>query len=112
MDNWLVSIIKNGKVVELYFSDDLRDLDTIRAMHSDCDVEFGPIECGIQLPETFQRVNEVRRKLGRRVMCKETHEVYLSVKECSNRTGIPAKSIYESIRLHISAKGKNFIYFD
>lgn len=108
MDDYLVSVVNDGKVVDLYFSN-LEDIDTIRALHRGCDIETMRVG-GTAQPKSN---GDSRKKLHRQlhaVRCIETGVVYPSVKECSRETGIGVKSIYESIRRGIAAKGMNFEY--
>ena len=39
MNNWLVSVEKNGRIVELYYSTNLKDINAIRAIHKGCKVD-------------------------------------------------------------------------
>lgn len=111
MDDWLVSVVNGDKVVYLDYSQGLRDFDTIKALYRGCDVS------AVRLPNggCFSSDVELGRKKyvqALRVRCIETNAVYPSVKACSVETGISEKSIYESIRLGIKAKGFSFEYFD
>lgn len=111
MDNFLVSAVKDGKVVYLDYSKGLRDFDMIKALNRGCDVS------AVRLPNEGCFSSDValeRKKYVQafRVRCIEKNAVYPSVKACSVETGISEKSIYESIRLGIKAKDFSFEYFD
>ena len=116
MDDWLVSVVKDGKVTELYYSEELNDLATIRAMHRGCVVETLRLT-EVSKTEYSEYVSAGKRKKGRksskpwayRVQCVETGETWPSVIECSKATGIPSWSVYKSIHHGYSAFGRHFI---
>ena len=116
MDDWLVSVVKDGKVTELYYSEELNDLATIRAMHRGCIVETLRLT-EVSKTEYSEYVSAGKRKKGRksskpwayRLQCVETGETWSSVVECSKATGIPSWAVYKSIHYGYNAFGKHFI---
>lgn len=107
-NNYLVSVCKDGKVVGLYYSEYLYEMQTIRTLHRDCSIEVIQLN---EVPNRPVRKQEDVRVPGRKPLrCVETGEVYSSVSECSRKTGIPVVSIYESVRWSIAAYGYHFEY--
>ena len=111
MDDWLVSVVSDGKVVDLYFSDELEDIATIRALHKDCELEAmrltepAPV-CVEQPAEPVKRV----RIQSRRVRCVETGQTYISATACAEAIGLPRWNIYKAIQRGITAAGKHYEY--
>lgn len=110
-DNYLISIVCKGKIVELYYSHDLCELGALKAMHKDCDVEVLKIkEPDIPKP-AFKPTGKLTRNgkpWANRVQCVETGLVYDSVVECSKKTGIPIWSLYKSVHKGYMASGYHF----
>lgn len=110
MDDWLVSVEKDGKIVELYFSENLHDIDTIRAIHKGCYIE------GVQIAESSsikeEKKNDDTKPLLKRVRCVETGRVYNSVMDCCKALAIPRWNIYKAIHRGIAAGGLHFDYID
>ncbi len=113
-NNYLVSAHKDGKVHHLYYSEDLSDLQTIKAMHKDCEVEVIPLSTTIRKKEKPQTDNYVISRNGKpfanRVKCIETGRIFKSVSDCSSQMTIPPKRIYKAIRRNIAAYGYHFIF--
>jgi len=117
MDDWLVSVVKDGKVVDLQLSKGLLNLDTIKAVHGDCDMELFKIAQRKEEDDVpcidLTDIQEVVAREGKSpVKCIENGVVYDSVKDASRRLGIPCVNIYASIRRGIKAYGFSFEYFD
>lgn len=112
MDDWIVSIVKNGKVTELYFSDGLRDITAIRAMHRDCDVEVMRLVSEKTATPEEQGTKVTKRFTTRRVVCFETGVVFDSAFECSEVMGVSRCNIYKAIQRGIAAGGFHFNYID
>ena len=115
MDDWLVSIEKNGKVVELYFSKGLIDLDTIRALHKGCDVNAVRIMTRDKsvCEEKCQNKKDKNRKWQiRSVTCIETGQTWNSAADCSKSIGVPRSNVYKAIQRGITAGGFHFKYSD
>ena len=110
MDDWLVSVEKDNKIVELYFSENLHDIDTIRAIHKGCRIK------SVQIAESSNTKDEKKhddvKSLSKRVRCAETGVIYLSTSDCSNALGIPRWNIYKAIQRGIAAGGLHFEYID
>lgn len=113
MDEWLVSVVKEGKVVELYFSDELEDLDTIRAMHKGCVVESIRIARRVNAVKVKDvSVSQGVKRRSKRIRCIENGIIYESSAECAKILGIHRDNIYKSISRGITAGGYHFEYFD
>ena len=110
MDDWLVSVISDGKVIDLYLSEDLCDLNTIRAMHKGCDVEAMHIAVEIDPYKRGKIIKETRLLIPKRVRCFETKEIFASVSECSNAVGASRWSIYKAVRNGFCVDGKHYNY--
>ena len=106
MDDWIVGIVKNGKVKELYLSDGLKDIDAIRALHRDCEVETMKV-----FPDAPSPV-KTEKRITRRVLCQETNVVYESVYECSDTLGFSRWNIYKAIHRGTATGGFHFSFFD
>ena len=111
MDEWLVSVVKEGKVVDLYYSEGLRDIGTIRAIHKDCEIETmllrtqsKPIKVAEEDDTKFIRWQ------SRPVRCVETGELYLSVAECAFALGVGRNNVYKAIQRGHGINGKHYEY--
>lgn len=115
MNDYMIAVVRNDKVISLTYSDDLGELPTLRALHKDCDIEV----MHISEDGATQKVEEAvftpifsrnGRPLANKVRCIETGQLFRSVSECSLLTGISPVGIYKSIRLGYSASGYHFQY--
>lgn len=117
MDDWLVSVEKDGKIVELYYSENLHDIDTIRAIHKGCRIESMQVAENVstKIENAKTKIDKKKydmRNMSKRVRCVETGNVYDSVLDCSNALGIPRCSVYKAIYRGIAASGLHFDYID
>lgn len=112
MDDWLVSVVKGDKVVELYYSESLQDIGAIRAMHKDCEIE--PIWIGGDRKKSTAQdgIKKKTRWQTRRIKCEETGEIYESAAECAKANGVSRVNIYKAIQRGIAAGGKHFDYIE
>lgn len=112
MDDWLVSVVRDDKVVELYYSEELQDMQTIRALHKGCKIEaarIGDVKIGMASDgDVMQKLGSIA--VSRRVRCVETGKVYLSAAECSADVRIKRWNIYKAIQNGIAARGLHFEY--
>ena len=113
MDDWLVSVVEDGKVKELYLSDDLCDIRTIKALHKGNDVER------MRIVSTWEIERPPKYEYGsndgwhiRRVMCADTGEVFASVSDCAEHFGVSRWNVYKAIRRGITAGGHRFVYLE
>ena len=109
MDDWLVSVEKDNKIIELYYSEELHDIDTIRAIHRGCKVEAVQIAVGVRVKNKKKCDTKLPTK---RVRCIETGDEYLSSLDCADTLGIPRWNIYKSIQRGIATRGLHFEYID
>ena len=136
--NYLVSVFVNGKQVNSYFSENLDDLVTIKALHKHCDINicdlcsletFSPKQVEIEIQKSGERwkksierpsdITTSAKKLTvprgktkkyweRPVRCVETGQVFSSIKACSERIGISHKSIWNAINSKKPRLGLHF----
>lgn len=138
--NYLVSVFVRGRNVNSYFSENLDDLITIKALHKDCEicifdlVSFctmpkEQVESEIrksgerwkksldrteQLPQPMKQKAEPTKKEKRKkywerpVRCVETGQVFSSIRECSDHTGIPYMTIANCIKRKNATRGVHF----
>lgn len=136
--NYLVSVFVGGKNVNLYFSENLDDLVTIRALYRNCDIDIFDIRHSVRLsneqvnmeiiksrnrwrqeretrtsPVTapiLPVVNKARKKFWERaVKCVETGQIFISVRKCSEHLGLSYKTIYNAVNSGNAKYGLHFI---
>lgn len=139
--NYLVSVFVDGKNVNSYFSENLDDLVTIKALHKNCDisifdfdnfvrftqdqVEREIIRSGKRWKESLDKPKieetippqpkekpkkEKRKKYWERpVLCVETGQVFSSIRECSDKLGIPYMTITNCIKNGNATRGVHFV---
>jgi hypothetical protein len=115
MDDWLVSVVKDGKVRELYFSHDLREMVAIRALHPGS--SFETCRIGVRQPQQAEFVPSKKLRGGRpgnkawakRIVCIETGETWPTVIECAKATGLPTWSLYKSVHNGNDVRGFHFV---
>ena len=139
--NYLVSVFVDGKNVNSYFSENLDDLVTIKALHKNCDisifdfdnfvrftqdqVEREIIRSGKRWKESLDKPKieetippqpkekpkkEKRKKYWQRpVLCVETGQVFGSIRECSDKLGIPYMTICNCIKNKNATRGVHFV---
>lgn len=138
--NYLVSVFVDGKNVNSFFSENLDDLVTIKALHKDCEicifdfdnfVRFTPsqvereiIKSGnrwkksLEKPKVAEPIiekpkeapkEEKRKKCWERpVRCVETGQVFRSIRDCCEKTGIPYMTIVNCIKNKNATRGVHF----
>lgn len=138
--NYLVSVFVSNKNVYSFFSKDLDDLVTIRALYRDGDISIFDLSDFSILPksqvdievrksglrwkrslesksiveekrvENKQPVATERRKKQweRPVLCVETGQVFKSIRECSDKLGIPYMTICNCIKNRNATRGVHF----
>ena len=135
--NYLVSVFVDGKNVNSYFSDNLDDLITIKALHKDCDITIFDLVNFTTMPT--EQVEAEIKKSGKRwqksfdkpvvetkkskekpkrvkrekywersVKCVETGQVFSSIRECCEKTGIPYMTIVNCIKRKNATRGLHF----
>lgn len=139
MIKYLVSVFVDGKNVNSYFSFNLDDLITIKALHKNCDIQIFDLKAFVTFPQeqveieikkSGQRwkqsigntqtekeppvINVVKRdKVNkyweRPVKCVETGQIFPSIKECSERIGISHKSLWNAINSKKPRGGLHFV---
>lgn len=137
--NYFVSIFVDGKNVGSHYSEDLTELVTVKAMYKGCELDILDMNTFQHLSEyeVRQKVNEsvrswkmalavkpvveekaepqyVHRPKGkdvwkRAVMCVETKQVFQSIRECSEKIGIPYMTIANCIKNGNATRGVHFI---
>lgn len=138
--NYLVSVFVDGRNENSYFSENLDDLVTIKAMHKDCEicifdlldfstmpkeqVEAEIVKSGRRWKKSLDKTAVVvvkqepkpkppRVKQGkyweRSVRCVETRQVFRSIRDCSEKTGIPYTTIVNCIKNKNATRGVHFV---
>lgn len=138
---FLVSVFIKGKCVHSYFSPNLDDLVTIKALYKGCELGIYDFEIPAPLSneavaaeviksrkrwkESLQRKRQVpapkiekpvkpkihKKRIKywkRRVICVETGQIFGSVRECSNRIGLPYTTIVNCIKNKNATRGLHF----
>lgn len=139
--NYLVSIFSDGKNLYSYFSENLDELVTIKALYKDCEIQiFDLVNFAHFTPERVkyeifmscirwikslekpkieepieQKPNETTKKEKRKkywerpVLCVETGQVFSSIRECSDKLGIPYMTITNCIKNGNDTRGVHFV---
>ncbi len=139
--NYLVSVFENGKNVNSYFSDNLDDLITIKALHKNCEISIFDLNDYTTMPreqveaeihksgerwkKSLVRVEEPpqhsipkacpsettkkTKNWKRSVMCVETGQVFHSIRDCCEKTGIPYMTIVNCIKNKNATRGVHFV---
>lgn len=136
--NYLVSVFVDGKNENSYFSENLDDLVTIKAVHKDCEISIfdlttftrmsmAQVEIEIKksgerwkkskfmvaaVPKRTEQKKKVAKakKCGweRPVRCVETGQVFRSIRDCCEKTGIPYMTIVNCIKNKNATRGVHF----
>lgn len=136
--NYLVSVFAGGRNVNSYYSENLDDLVTIKAMHKDCEISIFDLNTFETLSKEVvdaeiqrsrarwkrspkkvcdkpgkNRVRKERIKVSkyweRPVRCVETGQVFPTIKECSEHLGVSHKSIWNAINSGRARHGLHFV---
>lgn len=139
--NYLVSVFVGGKNANSYFSEDLDDLVTIKALHNNCDISIFDLDNCVQftkeqvaceiirsgrrwkeslekpkiretiVPTTKDKPKKEKHKKywERPVLCVETGQVFGSIRECSDKLGIPYMTITNCIKNKNATRGVHFV---
>lgn len=138
--NYMITVFKDGKCVDLQLVHNLDDLVTIKALYSDCEIGVFSLTdyswlsqemVGYQTWCSGKRWQEWRRGdkgeqavpvkatpasgkapkqiWSRPVMCVETGQMFGSVRECSNKVGIPYMTIMNCIKNGNATRGVHFV---
>lgn len=97
MNDWLVSVEQNGKVVELYYSKNLNDFGAIRAIHGGCNVAAMRMNNMQQEDKSVEKQIEQTKSTTRRVRCLETGEIFSSVTDCADTIKVSRWNVYKAI---------------
>lgn len=131
--NYLITVFSDGKNVGSYFSEGLSEIASIKAVNKGCEISVYDMS---QLrPLTKEQINEissatieshaektkeppkqVRRKSHdktknwkRKIKCIETGKVFWSIRECSEKMGIPHKAIWNALNSGRPRCGYHFV---
>jgi hypothetical protein len=137
-NNYLVSVFVDGRNVDSYFSENLDDLVTIKAMHKGSEISIFDLQKNVKMTEkqVIAEINKsverwkksmetpVETKTGtivrkkkrekvnkfweRPVRCVETGQVFATIRKCSNHFKISYKSIWNAINSGRSRHGLHF----
>lgn len=136
--NYLVSVFVDGRNVDSYFSENLDDLVTIKAMHKGCEISIfdlhnnvkmtekqvlaeikksgerwkksmeNPIEITTEIVVRKKKREKVNKFWERPVRCVETGQVFATIRKCSNHFKISYKSIWNAINSGRARHGLHF----
>lgn len=135
--NYLVSVFVDGRNVNSYYSENLDDLVTIKALHKNCEITIFDLENFVMLSneqveteikksgkrwkKSLKKQETVKKRVVRKtprqkvkkywerpVRCVETGQVFSSIRECSEHLGISHKSIWNAIN---SGKPRHGLHF-
>lgn len=137
--NYLVSVFVDGRNVNTYFSENLDDLVTIKALHKNCEINIFDLNSFVifsrnmvdsEIKKSCERwkdsvVNHVKEDVPpsiptgkhdkvkkyweRPIKCIETGQVFSSIRECSEHLGISHKSIWNAINSGKERFGLHFV---
>lgn len=141
--NYLVSVLVDGKTVNSYFSENLDDLVTIKAIHKKCKIQIYDLDNFVRLtpkqvereiiksgmrwkksmekekPDIIETTHETPKEKAKKekrkknwerpVLCVETGQVFSSIRECSNKLGIPYMTITNCIKNKNATRGVHFV---
>ena len=121
---YLVCVFVGDECKDLFYSESLTMLPTVKLLHPGCEIEVFDIEPYKTLWDYKRRKSGRRlltavnsywlRKRGNRavkVKCTTTGEVYSSALECSRRLNIPLMTIYQALNKKFAARGLRFEYY-
>lgn len=120
---FLVCVFVGGNCKELFYSENLKMLPTLKKMYKGCEIEVYDIVPHKTLwdykkPQArkLRTANNTYwlRKRGKgavRVICTTTGRIFDSVNECSRILGIPRMTIYQAINKHFAASKMRFEYY-
>lgn len=117
MIRMLIAFTRDGKVIDLVEYTGLRDVLLESASHirrHGCKTEVYIMSSEfVLLEDRDKRVPRAPHPNGKRdnkVRCVETGEIFGSVAECSQATGLPVQNIYKSIIRQGTTNGRHFEY--
>jgi len=141
MQKFFVSVFVKDKYENSYFSENLDDLVTIKALHKDCAIFIFDLEDFVMFSKeqveneiqksclrwkkSLERLDEIeiveepevedkpkqtksKKYWERSVMCVETGQIFSSIRQCSERTGIPYMTIVNCIKNGNATRGLHF----
>lgn len=116
---YFLAFTKDEKVTELHvlYSDEQVQVFTALARNKGCEVEVFGIE--IQEKElsnntiSVKNITETKKKdWSKTILCVETGQIYATIRECSNQTGIPYMTIVNCIKNGNATRGLHFVVHD
>lgn len=117
--NYLISFVRNGKVVEQHFLKTIEEVKVFTAIaHSKgCMVEVNGVAMADKYSTTNDDVTITRsrfkkpEKIGweKSVMCVETGEVFQSIKECQRRYVLNYRSLVNALKSGNPRNGLHFV---
>lgn len=120
---FLVCVFVGGNCKELFYSENLKMLPTVKKLYKGCEIEVYDIVPHKTLWER-KKVRQKKllnasnsywlRKRGKspvKVICTTTGRIFSSVNECSRLLGIPRMTIYQAINKNFAASKMRFEYY-
>lgn len=120
---FLVCVFVGGNCKELFYSENLKMLPTLKKLHKGCEIEVYDI---VPHKTLWERKKARQKKLlnasnsywlrkrGKspvKVICTTTGRIFSSVNECSRLLGIPRMTIYQAINKNFAASKMRFEYY-
>lgn len=120
---FLVCVFVGGNCKDLFYSENLKMLPTVKKLYKGCEIEVYDIVPHKTLWER-KKVRQKKllnasnsywlRKRGKspvKVICTTTGRIFSSVNECSRLLGIPRMTIYQAINKNFAASKMRFEYY-
>ena len=120
---FLVCVFVGGNCKELFSSENLKMLPTLKKLYKGCEIEVYDI---VPHKTLWERKKSRQKKLlnasnsywlrkrGKspvKVICTTTGRIFSSVNECSRLLGIPRMTIYQAINKNFAASKMRFEYY-
>ena len=120
---FLVCVFVGGNCKELFYSENLKMLPTVKKLYKGCEIEVYDI---VPHKTLWERKKSRQKKLlnasnsywlrkrGKspvKVICTTTGRIFSSVNECSRLLGIPRMTIYQAINKNFAASKMRFEYY-
>lgn len=120
---FLVCVFVGGNCKDLFYSENLKMLPTVKKLYKGCEIEVYDIVPHKTLWDR-KKVRQKKllnasnsywlRKRGKspvKVICTTTGRIFSSVNECSRLLGIPRMTIYQAINKNFAASKMRFEYY-
>ena len=107
--NYMLSAVVDGKVKELFYANSKAAVLEVKEKYAGCEVGIMDVS-GLGLNFIDKPYMKSDIPTTRYVRCRETGETWFSVRQCSDATGIPLKTLHSAILRHNKTDGRTFEY--